>query len=242
MADFDLPYRSGVTVYALIFDEDWAWGGSAFVDPSGSWTACAVAMTYDAGEGKYLGSFPAELPSGTYTVAAFLQLGAEPAASDPEIGLAYVFWPGSATVPPLGGFRSALVSRLNADATLATLVGDRVFPQVRPQRSALPAVVVSIVSIDRDHDLDGPTGLGLAEVELRAHSLDFTDCDRIANYLRTLFDGFEGILANGVEVLETLSLDESDDYDDAAEGSDDGTFQIPVEYSFRFRESTPNRS
>jgi hypothetical protein len=242
--EFTTAYESGLTVYSLTFNpvDGSAWNGTAFVDPSGiAWPGCAVAMT-DDGLGTYSGVIPAEVPPGNYLTQAYLQIGVTPADSDPLVGTGSVYWPGSGDLPPAGRFRASLVAKLNGSAALAALVEDRIFPQVRPQRSgAVPCVVFRVPSIDRAHDLDGPSGMADAFVELTAYAFDFTDCDRVAQVLRDLFDGFTGAMGD-VEVVETVSDSETDDYDDPSDGSDDGAHQIQLDYQITFRESTPNRS
>lgn len=239
--EFSVAYESGLTLYALIFDPaSAAWNGTAFVDPAGgAWPTCALPMT-DDGEGGYSAAIPDEVPAGNYLVQAYLQLGPTPVDTDPLVGTGAVYWPGAGVAPVAGGFRAGVVARLNGSAALAAIVGDRIFPQIRPQRSGLPAVVFSIPSIERDHDLDGPTGLATAYLEMVAYAEDFTECDRLAQVLRDLFDGFTGQLG-AVEVTETLSDSEVDDWDTTVDGADDGTYSIQVDYQITYRESTPNR-
>src|SRR5215217_6963500 len=103
MADFSVSYASGLTLYALVFDAiDHAWNGTAFVDPTGVRPACAVAMVDDG-----LGTYTSSVPTGTYTVRSYLQLGATPDDDDPITGGGVVVQAGNATT-----FESALVARL----------------------------------------------------------------------------------------------------------------------------------
>lgn len=239
--EYSVSYESGLPVYSLVFNPitRQAWNGSAWVDPSGStWLDCVIPLVDDGS--THNGKVPDSVPPGNYLVQAYLQLGSTPADSDPLVGTGAVYWPGSGDLPPGGGFRAGLVSRLNGSAALASVVGEAIFPQVRPQRSSLPAVVYRVPSIDRDHDLDGPSGIADAYVELTAYALDFSVCDRVAQVLRDLFDGFTGPLGE-TTVTETVSDNETDDYDYPSDGSDDGTHSIQIDYRITFRESTPNR-
>lgn len=53
-------------------------------------------------------------------------------------------------------FESDLVARLRADATVSGLVGTRIYWEVRPQGSALPAIVLTGVSGERRQHMAGP--------------------------------------------------------------------------------------
>lgn len=55
---------------------------------------------------------------------------------------------------------------LTSDAGVAALAGDRVFTEVLPQASAVPAVVFTEVAGDDDVALDGPTGASSRRVQI----------------------------------------------------------------------------
>lgn len=242
-SEFSVEYESGHTLNAILWtDEGTAWNGVGFAVPTPeTWESFLLPMV-DGGDGTYTGHVPIDMPPGTYTARVYLQEGADPASTDPVVGLGSIVWEGSGELPPAGGFRAALVAKLNGDVMLANLVGDRIWPQVRPQRGGGPSGLVwTVPSIDRDHDLDGPTGLATAYAEFTAYADDFVLCDQIGRRLRDLLDGFTGILGFGVEVTETLSDSDLDDWDTPVDGSDDGTYSIQVDYQITYRESTPNR-
>lgn len=53
----------------------------------------------------------------------------------------------------------ALKKILTKDPAISKLVASRVFPLIRPQGSALPAITYQRASGIRDHDMEGATGL-----------------------------------------------------------------------------------
>jgi hypothetical protein len=55
-------------------------------------------------------------------------------------------------------FEIDLRARLLDDATVAAIVGTRVYWKIRPQNSALPCIVIGTVSGARDQHMDGPMG------------------------------------------------------------------------------------
>lgn len=55
-------------------------------------------------------------------------------------------------------FETDLRTRLLADATIAAAVGTRIYWKMRPQGSALPAIVLGTIYGARDQHFEGPIG------------------------------------------------------------------------------------
>lgn len=234
MADFSVSYASGFTLYALVFDPvDRAWNGTAFVDPTGQRPACAVAMT-DNGLGTYTGTVPASVPSGTYAVRSYLQLGATPADDDPITGAASVVQAGNATT-----FESALVARLKANPAITAIVGTRIYPLAIPQKGQLPALVYAIPSTDRVRNLAGAAGVATARVLIDARATTYAVVKQLQELLRQ-YDGFSGTLAGDVVVMNTRMDDQGDEFEwPAGTGTDVGTHHLTLTFNFKYRESIP---
>jgi hypothetical protein len=244
MADFTTPYQSGLTVYDLVFNsvDRTAWDGSAFVDPAGAtWPTCADPMD-DDGAGTYSGSMPAGLPTGTYLVQAYLQLGAAPADSDPLVGFSFLSWAGTGSSPPATTalFEKALVADMKLNSVITGIVAGRVFPGKLPQGASLPALVYDIGQKTHERNLDGPNGIARCRVLIHAMSRRAIDCKAVAEQLRYRFDGFQGLLGT-VEIVESWLSDDPDDYVPNDDGSDSGTFSVPAAFLFRYRETIPAR-
>jgi hypothetical protein len=239
-ATFSLDYAPGFVLYSLAFDTlGGAWDGSSFVDPTGIRPSLAGPMTWDGT--RYVGDVPTSLPVGQWQFNAYLQRDIEPQDADPAVGTAFVTYGGD-PLQVASGFRAALMARLSSDVLLADLVGTQIYPQKIPQRGATPAVVWTLSGVERDHDLDGPTGLATATVGLEAVDEDALITDRVATRLREIFDGFKGTLGGLVDVVSTTHEDEGDDYNEPVDASEDGMFRVALNYTFMFHEAPANRT
>lgn len=237
---FSLDYAAGFVIYALAYDSlDRAWDGGSFVDPEGIRESLAIAMAWDGT--RYVGEVPTSLPIGEWLFRSYLQLDIVPQDDDPVVGMSYVTYGGD-PLSVAAGFRAALAAYLASDVLLSGLVAGQVYPQRIPQRGDTPAVVWTVSAIERDRDLDGPTGLATATVRLEVVDEDAYVVDQISTRLREMFDGFRGILGGSVEVVETAHEDEGDDYNEPVDASEDGICRVSLDYSFMFRESPANRS
>jgi hypothetical protein len=234
MADFTVGYTSGFTQYALIFDPaERAWNGVGFVDPTGVRPTCAVAMV-DNGNDTYTGTVPSSVPTGTYAVRSYLQLGATPADDDPITGGAAVPVTGNATT-----FESALVARLKANPAITAIVGTRIYPLAIPQKGQLPALVYAIPSTDRVRNLAGAAGVAVARVLIDARATTYAVVKSLQELLRQ-YDGFDGVLAGDVIVLNTRMEDQGDEFEwPGGTGTDVGTHHLTLTFNFKYRESLP---
>lgn len=239
--DFSVEYPSGFTVYALVMTgQGLAWDGTAFTDPDGQHPQCGVPMTFNAETGRYEGSIPSGVPSGTYLVESYLQVGGSPADPDPTIGFSYVPW-GSGVFPPTTAlFEKALVADLKFNAIITGIVAGRVFPGKLSQSTSLPALVYDIGQKTHERHLDGPNGIARCRVLIHCMSRRAIDAKACAEQLRYRFDGFQGLLGT-VEIVESWLSDDPDDYTPNDDGSDAGTFSVPAAFLFRYRESIPAR-
>jgi len=98
-----IPYPTGATLYAMLFDSTGqVWNGSAFAAPgSANWTDYDIAMTEVAtSTGLYRASMPAAA-AGVYSFVVRRQAGASPAVGDITVGSGEIRWTGTAeeTVP-----------------------------------------------------------------------------------------------------------------------------------------------
>jgi hypothetical protein len=234
MADFSVSYASGLTLYGLVFDPaERAWNGTGFVDPTGVRPSCAVAMV-DDGLGTYTGTVPSSVPTGTYAVRSYLQLGANPDDDDPITGAATVVQAGAATT-----FESALVARLKANPAITAIVGTRIYPLAIPQKGQLPALVYAIPSTDRVRNLAGAAGVAVARVLIDARATTYATVKALQELLRQ-YDGFDGVLAGDVVVMNTRMEDQGDEFEwPGGTGTDQGTHHLTLTFNFKYRESLP---
>lgn len=84
----------------------------------------------------------------------------------------------------------AVLSHLEADASVAALVGTRLYLLTLPQKPTLPAVLVSLVDDMSGHHLRGPAGTTPARVQVEAVAAagSGVDPNAVANGLAEVID------------------------------------------------------
>ena len=87
---------------------------------------------------------------------------------------------------------SCLRSLLLSDATIAGLVGSRVFPMFKPEGQAYPAVVYQ--RVDGEHPLaqDGPAGRGVAVLQISALAESYETAKTLQKAIVSLLHGYRG--------------------------------------------------
>jgi len=131
------------------------------------------------------------------------------------------------------GFKPAIAAALKADPTLSAIIAGRVNPVKLGQGQTYPALRFAVVSRSYSHDLDGFAGTVDASVEFTAESTLYSDVEAIIHAVRSIFDGFQGLLS-GVRVNFALARDDSDDYAPSEDAGDDGTFTDSITILFSY--------
>ena len=83
---------------------------------------------------------------------------------------------------------------LAADATLAALVGNRIYPLVRPQNAALPAITYQRISAPRTASHSGDSGLTNPRYQFNCWASTYREARQIAERLVTVFHGQRGMM------------------------------------------------
>ena len=115
--------------------------------------------------------------------------------------------------------RPALRAFLIADAPIAALVADRVYPNQIPQGVNATCVVYTRVSGRSGHYMGGRDGLAFTRFQIDAWAKDQDAAAALANRIKDRLDGFSGVMGEGdgaVTVQGAFFRDEREDYDDAA--------------------------
>lgn len=93
------------------------------------------------------------------------------------------------------------------DATLATKVGTAVYPMTLPQGPPDCAAVVRIISSASWRKLDGATDQAQTRIEVTFWCKSYRDSEVLANRLRIIVKGFNGIMGTGgvaLAVFQTM--------------------------------------
>ena len=149
---------------------------------------------------------------------------------------------------PFGGLDTAtdlktvLAAELKANASLAAIVGARIYPLSVPENKPKPrpTLVYAVASNSRVRNLSGFAGIATARVLFDARSPLYSDCEAIKEVLRQ-YDGFRGWMGD-VSILSTRFDDEADEFEwpGAPSGGTPGTHHLTVTMFFKYRESIPS--
>lgn len=138
---------------------------------------------------------------------------------------------------------TAIATALLANASLAAIVGARIYPLAVPEKTpkGSPTLVYAVASTERLRNLSGFAGIATSQVLFDARSKLYSDCQRIKEVLRQ-YDGFRGFLANDVNVLSTRFEDNADEFEwpGAPSGGSPGTHHLTITMYFKYRESIPS--
>jgi hypothetical protein len=133
---------------------------------------------------------------------------------------------------PEAVLRSALI----ANATVAGLVGSRVYPVVAPASAALPFVTWRRVAIRRQQTLGAPMGMPVTSVEYSIYGATYEQAREVADAMRSVLDGYGGT-SNNTEVRQTSLEQESDDFVTLAGAELPPAYQITQQYDTFWIES-----
>lgn len=148
-------------------------------------------------------------------------------------------------LPRLASIRDAVESALRADPLVSAFAAS-IHPGQLPPGAPKPAVVWFCDHIDRQHDLDGPTGRCAAQFTFACISKDIGDDEYLAEAIRQCFGGYTGNLSvpstgGSIRIHEAIEQDEGDDYLDAGDKTGRGIWDTEVVFTFIYVEPKPSR-
>ena len=88
-----------------------------------------------------------------------------------------------------------IVKLLRDDATVAGLVGARIYPSVKPQSGAFPCVVYSRVDGIRDYHHKGPSGLVNSRLQIDIYATSYPLTKQVHGAIVAVLNGYSGTVA-----------------------------------------------
>lgn len=112
----------------------------------------------------------------------------------------------------LSDFRAVVLG----DATIAALVGTRMYPSLLPQNPTLPALTYQQVSGVREVILDGPVDLVPFRIQVDCYAWTTLERDALAKAVRLKLHGFSGDVGGSPPTwrIGLASLDNEQDNDE----------------------------
>jgi hypothetical protein len=95
----------------------------------------------------------------------------------------------------------AVFAVLAANAAVAAIVADRVYPTVLPQSAEVPAIVYTRVSADHTHTLGGASSLASGRVQVNCWADSYAEAAELARAVRLAVQGYRGEVAVGAESI-----------------------------------------
>ena len=139
-----------------------------------------------------------------------------------------------------------LRARLLSGRQVTGLVDDRIYPSALPQKSALPAIVYSIVSTDDQHHLAGASGFAFSRVQFDCHAATSRQAGGVAKAVADLLDGFAGQLSDPADpnafVVDVNDCSLDNDYersDNPPAGSDERRYRRVIDFQVSHTKPTP---
>ena len=130
----------------------------------------------------------------------------------------------------------ALRARLIDDATMFSLVGNRIYPGRAPQKPTMPYIVYHRISTVRSATLDtGNTKVPEVRMQVDVVASTQAEVETILNQMRLVMDNFRGT-SSGVVVLG-VSVSDEQDQPEFFEGSDTVFYHSSLDFSIIYRES-----
>jgi hypothetical protein len=131
--------------------------------------------------------------------------------------------------------RRALRSRLLANATVAGLVGVRVYNMdTRPQGGALPAVTIRQISGERQYTHDAVGRLVDGRAEINCYGANGADAVALATAVRRAIEG-AGFTAD-TETVQSVFLLSEQDFTGEAEAAGVRVFRVMLDFQVWYQE------
>jgi hypothetical protein len=123
---------------------------------------------------------------------------------------------------------------LRARMVSATTAG--IHPVMAPQNAAMPLVVYRRTGTRRERNLLGNVGRPVASFSVSIVSYTYSEAKEIADAIRLGVDNFTGT-ADGVTIVNTALVSESDNYERPLEGQAKPMYRIDQVYEVRYHET-----
>lgn len=133
---------------------------------------------------------------------------------------------------------SALILYLREDTGVASLVNDRIYPLVAPQRAELPLLTYQRVDGERIRTLAGPTGSAHPRLQINCFATTYRDAKTLAEAVRLALDGLADTTMDDVSVASVGLLNEIDMTESPVSGEEIPVSHIAMDFEIWHAENT----
>lgn len=125
----------------------------------------------------------------------------------------------------------AVYKYLIAQIAVFDKISDRLYPLLLPQKCQLPAVVYSLISLEKTPALQKDTDLIKQTLQFSCHSKSYAEAISIAEILRKVLQDYSGNM-NGLFIGAVLVASETASYEPKTE-----SYSAYIEFEFQFNET-----
>lgn len=138
--------------------------------------------------------------------------------------------------------KSDLYAYLKSQSTITNLVGSgdnaRIYPKVRPQGSALPAITFERASGGNQQNLEAAAGWADPVFDITAWAADDEGAEALAEVLRGEMQGFRGTWTS-TTVHAVILEDQDDFYESRGDGNSLMVHAVSMDFRIQVTESVP---
>lgn len=109
-----------------------------------------------------------------------------------------------------------LVALLNADSTVTSLCGARIYPLLLPDSPVLPSVTYQTISSVPQYTNDGATGFTINRVQIDVWGSGYLSVKTLSEAIRSVLEDYTGVLSDGTPVLNIMQANVTDLYESQA--------------------------
>jgi len=110
---------------------------------------------------------------------------------------------------------TAVYTRLSTFAGLAALVSLRIYPNIMPQNTTMPACVYNVVSAQREKAMTPVTVMTTKRIQVNSYGTTYASAKAVSEQVRAALQWWHGTVS-GVVVHYSELQNDMDFYDDAA--------------------------
>ena len=129
----------------------------------------------------------------------------------------------------MAGIEASIRSILTADSDVSALVSTRVFPYLRQQGTAFPAIVYELEDTDPQQGLDGFQSLTRCELSVTNVAETYSGAKDLASKVRTALNGYTGT-SEGVAIKSVVHDNDIGIVEDSRIGNSRGVSIIESSY------------
>lgn len=124
---------------------------------------------------------------------------------------------------------STLVELLKANAGVAAVVTDRVWPNARPQGKPYPSITVTRISGGPEYADDGEAGLMISRVQISSWALTYSDAKELAQLISSALSPGHDVIQGTITFIYIM-LDSEQDLHEYGANNAEYPHQIAQDY------------